>query len=120
RMALGHGWFVNVADGPARPPAEQPWDVLHRWGRRLQDTDVVAGALAHRGSTRAPPVVPKLGLGRVLVALGDAAWQDAGVAAEAPLPREVWLPDVQILVAREREGDTDGLALCAKGGHNDE
>src|SRR5699024_45967 len=26
RMELGGGWFVNVADGPARPPHAQPWD----------------------------------------------------------------------------------------------
>src|SRR6185312_7529634 len=33
RMALGNGWYVNVGDGPARPAPDQPWDVLHRWGR---------------------------------------------------------------------------------------
>src|SRR5699024_11277230 len=35
RMELGAGWFVNVADGPARPMAEQYWDVLLLWSRTL-------------------------------------------------------------------------------------
>lgn len=121
RMDLGRGWFVNVSDGPARPPAEQPWDVLHRWGRTLGATDVVAQSLVHRRPSSVPPVTPTLGLGRVLVALADRSWREA-VENEvcAPLPSRVWLPDVQVMVAREREGDPSGLAVAAKGGHNDE
>lgn len=121
RMELGDGWFVNVADGPARPPDEQPWDVLHRWGRRLGAEDVLAQALAHRGTGPAPLIRPALGLGRVLTALGDAEWLGAdGAGVRPPLPVRTWLPEVQVLVARERAGDPSGLALAVKGGHNDE
>lgn len=143
RMELGEGWFVNVADGPARP-GPHPWDVMHRWGLRLGDTEVVVGALAHRGEGAAPPLAPESGLGRMLIALGDEAWcagrhlvadgdtgegtgggDDARAAAAAaapapPLPAESWLPEVQLLVARERAGRPDGLALAVKGGHNAE
>ncbi|MGP9604160.1 heparinase II/III domain-containing protein [Brachybacterium sp. AOP42-C2-15] len=121
-MDLGGGWFVNVADGPARPPADElPWDVLHRWGRHLGADDVVAQALAHRGDRPIPRVQPQLGLGRVLTALGDKHWAAADSAgARPPYPARTWLPEVQLLVAREREGDPSGLALAAKGGHNDE
>jgi hypothetical protein len=121
RMELGGGWFVNVADGPARPPAAQPWDVLHRWGRRLGAEDVVTQALAHRGTGAAPPVLPELGLGRVLTALGDPLWVGTvGDGARPPLPARSWLPAVQLLVTRERGGDSRGLALAVKGGHNAE
>lgn len=120
-MEFGDGWFVNVADGPARPPAEQPWDVLHRWGRRVGAEDVRAQALAHRGTGPEPLVRPELGLGRVLTALGDAAWSEAdGGGARPPYAAETWLPEIQLVVAREREGDPTGLALAAKGGHNNE
>ncbi|MGP9746602.1 heparinase II/III domain-containing protein [Brachybacterium sp. AOP29-B2-41] len=121
-MDLGGGWFVNVADGPARPPADElPWDVLHRWGRHLGADDVVAQALAHRGHSPLPRVQPELGLGRVLTALGDEHWATADSAGvRPPYPARIWLPEVQLLVAREREGDPSGLALAAKGGHNDE
>jgi hypothetical protein len=121
RMELGDGWFVNVADGPARPGPAQPWDVLHRWGRHLGADDVVQQALAHRGAGQVPPIQPELGLGRVLTALADQEWGSAdGVGVRPPLPETTWLPDVQLLVARERAADTAGLALAVKGGHNDE
>ncbi|MGN7210567.1 heparinase II/III domain-containing protein [Brachybacterium paraconglomeratum] len=121
RMELGDGWFVNVADGPARPPSEQPWDVLHRWAHALGAGDVAAQALAHRGSGARALVRPQTGLGRVLVACGDATWRAAdGHGAQPVLPAETWLQDVQLLVARERGGDPGGPALAVKGGHNDE
>src|SRR5206468_469426 len=59
RMHLGGDWYVNVGDGPARPSAEQPWHVLHRWGVRLGDEAVRAHAIAHG---RAAPL--RAGLGR--------------------------------------------------------
>jgi hypothetical protein len=37
-----------------------------------------------------------------------------------PLPRDVWLPDLQVMAARDRQGSSDGFYLAAKGGHNDE
>lgn len=120
RMDLGHGWFVNVADAPARPSVRQPWDVLHRWARHLGLEDVRAQALTHRGRGTAPPVLPELGLGRMLTALGDPAWRRTDQAARPPLPAETWLPRTQLLVARERDGDPSGMALAVKGGHNDE
>lgn len=121
RMELGGGWFVNVADGPARPPAEQPWDVLHRWARHLGAHDVAAQARAHRGSGAAGLVLPQLGLGRVLAACGDPSWTALDGERTYPvLPADTWLPEVQVLVARERGGDPRGLAVAAKGGHNAE
>lgn len=119
RMELGEGWYVNVADGPARPGAAQPWDAMHRWGRLLGDAEVVAGALAHRGTEDAPPLDVSAGLGRVLGALGDPEWI-ASRQEPAPMPASSWLPEVGLWVARERSGTSDGLALAAKGGHNDE
>ena len=37
-----------------------------------------------------------------------------------PAPLHCWLPATGVLTAREREGDTAGLYLAAKAGHNDE
>ncbi|MFB6720968.1 heparinase [Kribbella sp. NPDC056345] len=115
RMALGDGWYVNVGDGSARPNPDQPWDVLHRWGRRTGDREVMAQAAAHRDQSTAAVV----GLGRALVALVDDDWLQA-TAAPLPLPRSSWLPDVQLLVARQTDGSTEGWTLAVKGGHNDE
>lgn len=40
--------------------------------------------------------------------------------AEPALLRDVWLPDIQVMVARDRAGSTDGFFTAAKGGHNGE
>ncbi|MFC9689293.1 heparinase [Kribbella sp. NPDC056951] len=114
RMALGDGWYVNVGDGPARPNPDQPWDVLHRWGRRIGDREVMAQAAAHRDQAAAV-----VGLGRALVALVDDEWLQATVVP-LPLPRSSWLPEVQLLVTRQEGGSTAGWTLAVKGGHNDE
>jgi hypothetical protein len=115
RMALGDGWYVNVADGPARPSADQPWHVLHRWGARIGDPAVMAHAAAHKR----PLVNLEAGLGRALLGLFDQAWT-AAEPAEPPLPATTWLADVQVLVARQQAGTATGLTLAAKAGHNAE
>jgi len=49
----------------------------------------------------------------------DAAWIGA-VTDTSPLPRDVWLPSTQVLVARSVAGTAAGLTLAVKGGHNGE
>ncbi|GAA2050749.1 heparinase II/III domain-containing protein [Leifsonia soli] len=118
RMQLGDDWYVNVADGWARSRREEPWQLPFRWALRTGDHRVADWA---RGGRRpGSPVAPVTGgLPRLVRAVADREWRDA-VAAGAPLPRCVWLPSVQVLVRRERAGDSSGLALAAKGGTNDE
>jgi hypothetical protein len=118
RMHLGAGWYLNVADGQARPPATPPWHALHRAARAVHDGDAVRHAAAHR--VPGTPVADETaGLGRLLRALTDPDWVTAAPAT-SPLPRDVWLPSVQVLLARPRAGATAGLTLAVKGGHNDE
>ena len=135
RTHLGGPWYVNVGDAPARLPGDQSWHLLHRWGRLLGDPEVSAHAAA--GGRRADGLAahPRQGLGRTLAALADPEWAAACSPREAPgapdgaeptdgaapwLGRQVWLPGVQLLVAREDAGTSTGLTVAAKGGHNDE
>src|SRR5690606_10513971 len=37
-----------------------------------------------------------------------------------PLPRDVWFPDLQVMIARDKAGSADGFFVAAKGGHNQE
>jgi hypothetical protein len=115
RTRLGGEWYLNHADGPARPPDRQPWDVLHRAARRVGDRDAEAHAAAHR----LRPPDERNGLGRLLRALTDPEWQAAGPAM-SPLPRDVWFASTQVLLARPVAGSTAGLTLAVKGGHNGE
>jgi hypothetical protein len=118
RMHLGEGWFVNVADAQARPRAGQPWHALHRAAVRAGDSAARSFAAAHRREG-APAATEQEGLGRLLRGITDAAWLGAGAGAD-PLPAEVWLPSVQLLLARQEAGSSRGLTLVGKGGHNGE
>ncbi|MEV6845740.1 heparinase II/III family protein [Actinoplanes sp. NPDC051411] len=118
RMHLGGPWYLNHADGPARPSPHQPWAALHRAARQVSDRDALAHAAAHR-RPGSPVAHEEQGLGRLLRALTDPAWLDAA-PGRSPLPRDVWLPSTQVLLARRAPGRADGLTLAAKGGHNGE
>ncbi|WP_424464589.1 heparinase II/III domain-containing protein [Pseudoclavibacter helvolus] len=118
RMHLGNGWFVNAADGQAKPTADQPWHSLHRAAIRAGDTDAQRFAAAHRQPNR-PATTESEGLGRVLRGITDAAWLRARPSAP-PAPAATWLSSTHMLVARERDGTASGLTLAVKGGHNDE
>lgn len=137
RMQLGGPWFLNVADGSARPSDDLAWDALHRAARAVGNADAAAFAAGHRAhpdapgspnspnppnspvGTAPPPPGPERGLGRLLRALTDADWLAAGPGSD-PLPATTWLPSVQILLARRDAGSTSGLTLAIKGGHNAE
>ncbi|MEU1971569.1 heparinase II/III family protein [Microbacterium sp. NPDC019599] len=118
RMHLGGDWYLNLADGQARPPRDQPWHALHRAARRVGDEAARRHAVAHR-SPGEPLATEREGLGRFLRALTDEDWRTA-VPGSSPLPRDTWLPSTQVLVARAAGGTAAGLALAAKGGHNGE
>ena len=118
RMHFGGPWYVNVADGQARPSADQPWHALHRAARRAGDEAAAAHAASHRANGE-PAASENAGLGRLLRGMTDAGWLTAG-DERPPLPRDTWLPSVQLIVARQRAGHADGLSIAAKGGHNGE
>ena len=106
---------VNFADGPIRPPGTAP-HLLYRFAARTGDSQVQQHARAMRRGARRPALVtgPNGSLGRVLAAITDDEWA-AAPPAPFPAPLQSWLPDTGVLTAREREGDTAGLFLAAKG-----
>ncbi|MFW0773924.1 heparinase II/III domain-containing protein [Paenarthrobacter nitroguajacolicus] len=125
RMHLGHGWFLNVADGPARAHEGLPWDMLHRWAVRLGDSDAVELAATFAAIEPVPNAAA--GLGRVLTQLTSRTQLGSRSGRSEPSKRPdlrpswgTYLPSVQIMVARQSPGSTDGLTLAAKGGHNGE
>lgn len=108
-------WFVNFADAPARPGTESI--ILHLYGRAIGDAEMAAfGAWLFQ--CRAHPQVTG-SIGRVLPRL----WLDAELndpTARPPLNRDAWLSELQVMVARDHAGRSDGFFLAAKGGHNEE
>jgi hypothetical protein len=118
RMDLGNGWRVSFADCQPHPDVRAPWQLMYAWGRHSRLDDVVGHALAQRDPAR-PDVTTGQGLGRVLATLVDDVWSHAEPGPTC-LPRTAWLPDAQVLTARQNDSTTAGLTLAAKGGHNDE
>jgi hypothetical protein len=109
---------VNFADGPIRPPGTVP-HLLYRFAARTGDPQVQQHARAMQPEPASLVTGPNGSVGRVLAAITDDEWA-ALPPARFPAPLHSWLPDTGVLTAREREGDTAGLFLAAKAGHNDE
>ena len=108
RVHLGGDWYLNHADGPARPPARQPWDALHRAARRVGDragrrrTPPRTGAPARRSAHE------EQGLGRLLRALTDPTGSPRRPAARrSPATSGSRPPQVLLARARRAAGRAD-------------
>ena len=125
RVQIAGRWFVNFADADALvvPTAL----ATLRYGQRIADEKLMAlGAwAAEEEDARCARASVQLrrkrlpDLNRILRTLFSLGDLDS-VAPLPPLPRESWLCGIQVLVARDREGSTEGLFVAAKGGHNAE
>lgn len=117
RMHIGQKWFLNVADGPAVAERNLPWSMVRKWALRLGDLE----AATHAEAMTATAPDAAFGLGRTLHALLELDVERADTAPTAPpLAAFTYLPSVQIMVARQTPGTTEGLLVTAKGGHNGE
>lgn len=117
-------WLVNFADAGARGALRAA--VIFRYGERVHAPELCDLALLSLRQYHADgPITPlwsNFGTGMFLHdSLRTWCWVPATLPP-ANLPRErcVWLPDVQVLVARESTVDDRGLVLAAKAGHNGE
>jgi len=116
RCHISGDYYINFADGAAR--LHIPADLVYRFGRRLQDPHLAAlGAAAHRASSRSPQLADPLP--RRLPAIFNYRELTAA-EGDPPYLRDVWLPGIQVMAAREQAGSSRGLYLAAKGGHNGE
>lgn len=133
-MHLGGDWYVNVADGAARPLATWPWNVVHAWARRLGDVDAARHAASYRGlpgglfDERAslPRAVrmladPSVDTGHQVSTDPPEHTGWTGTPAPAsPLVGRAVFPSTGVAVARTTPGSTRGLAVSVKAGHNGE
>lgn len=123
RAHIDGQYYVNFADAPARLVPDPL--LVFRYGKAIGDPHMMnfGGWLAaekkilEEGVSREGDVAPSLG--RVLPALFHLD-ELAAVQPVPPLVRDVWLPDIQVMVARDLQGSSQGFYLAAKGGHNAE
>jgi len=118
RVYIAGDSYVPMGDASARVSPEP--ELVFRYGRAVGD-EALAGfgtLLASRRGPYGPADVPRYGsFARVLPALLQAK-DLVAVRPVEPLDGEVWLPDLQLMAARQRPGSSQGLYVAAWGGHN--
>jgi hypothetical protein len=113
RVNIADDWYVNFADASARVAISG--DLVYRYGARIGDSNMQL-----LGAEAAKRHGPKGGsLGRQLPALFNLK-EISNAAARQPLVRDAWLPGIQVMTARLKEGSREGLYVAAQGGHNAE
>jgi hypothetical protein len=116
-------WFVNFAD--ADPQTTPSPGKVYRFGERIGDKAMENLALLAMREWQADgPVNPPIRIGRSRFVSGplmELFWIPPDAKpGEYKKEEQVWLPDLQVLFARETTAPDKGLFLGAKGGHNAE
>ena len=114
RAHIAGEWYTNFSDAPARVFTNG--DLVYRFGKRLND-DAMKKHGAFAAFLREEHALPGDSIGRQLPALFDLAELRGAPRAQA-LPRDVWMPGIGVMAARQHEGSTQGLYLAAEAGNN--
>jgi len=115
RAQISDTYFLNFADADPQPGMAAT--MIYRYGKAINDPDMMRFGAYYRKPENG--VIGKFHYFRHFYAL---FMQDEFSKAERglPLPKNVWLPDLQVFAARDQVGTTNGFYVAAKGGHNDE
>ncbi|NLC47252.1 MAG: heparinase, partial [Firmicutes bacterium] len=113
RVHIAGNYFLNFAD--TKPQLSINSALVWAYGERTGDADLKALAASSR---RANFDNQSHSLLRYLRYLFTYSEFDTGL--EPPYLGDVWLPDLEVMAAREQPGSSKGLYLAAKGGHNEE
>ncbi|MBD3243539.1 MAG: hypothetical protein GF331_23315 [Chitinivibrionales bacterium] len=117
-------WFAMFADTTTRVPLRR--GMTYRLGERTHDPELMNLALlaaydwdpAH---TRPSGFASQSGPLKLGTVLQELFWLPPEQRPERPrYPLSSWLPDSQVLVARQSAEPANGFVLAAKGGHNAE
>jgi hypothetical protein len=115
RCHIADKYFINFADGGAKINIAK--DMIYRYGKRIQDLNMISLAIG-------VPSNADFRTGALRRALPEIfnykEFLNANAKMEPPYARDVWMDGIQVMVAREKGGSTEGLYLAAKGGHNAE
>ncbi|HTL07536.1 MAG TPA: heparinase II/III family protein [Chitinophagaceae bacterium] len=115
RAQIGKEYFLDFADADPQPGMAA--SMIWRFGKDINDEDMMKFGAFYR-----KPETGKIGVHQYFRNLFELFIQDEYQHAPQglPLPSDVWLPGIQVMIARDKQGSTDGFFVAAKGGHNDE
>ena len=114
RAQINEEYFLNFAD--ADPRAGVTAGIAYLIGKDIGDKDMMEFGAYYRR-----PVSGVRTTGYYMnfysLFLQDEVMRSP---QRLPLPKDVWLSDLQVMTARDKGGSTDGFYVAAKGGHNAE
>lgn len=115
KAQISEKYFLNFADAAPQPGVDA--EMVYRYGKDINDPDMMKfGAYYHRNE---PGQLARFHFFRNFFSLFMQN-EFAKAAKGLPLPADVWLPDLQVMAARDFQGTTKGFYAAAKGGNNDE
>jgi hypothetical protein len=114
RFQISDPYFINFSD--AGPKLGLRASIVYRYGKDIQDQNMMALGAYYR---RNPLLGARTHLSRSFFEL---FLQDElqHVPQRLPLPENVWMPELQVAIARDTGGSPNGFFFAAKGGSNDE
>lgn len=118
RAHLGNNWFANFADAPARTRANRL--LTWRYAERI-NSDHLRALVQYQHTTSSGEYTSLFGtskLGDMIREMFELPEKFSG--SPLKLEKEIWLPDLQLMVSRDREDSVEGLTCAAKAGHNSE
>ena len=116
RAQISENYFLNFADANPNPGVSAT--MVYRFGTDIHDKNMMDFGAWYRR----PEASGRVGSSTYFRNLFALFMQDELQKADQrlPLPKDVWMSDVQIMATRDSEGTSNGFYLAAKGGHNDE
>ena len=114
KAQISSEYYLNFAD--ADPKVNIDVGLAYRFGRDIGDQDMIKYAATYR-KPRTPLVSTHFFLNFFALFSHDELQK---APQGLPLPGDVWFPDLQVMIARDKDGSADGFYVAAKGGHNAE
>jgi hypothetical protein len=115
RVQISENYFLNFAD--AGPRIGIAAAMVYRYGKDIKDQTMMDFGAYYRRADRRP--ISRTHFFRNFFELFmQEEFQNA--PQRLPFLKDVWLPDLQVMASRDKEGSSSGFYLAAKGGNNDE
>ena len=121
RVHIDNTYYINFADASATVAPEA--NLIYRYGQAINDRDMMAfGAWAAQSSPNGGaegwgrPIESPMRWLRTIFSAAEIAQAESST----PQPRDVWLPVIEVMAARDHDHEGTGFFVAAKGGHNNE
>jgi len=119
RVHIADDYFVNIGDCDGRFDIYR--DLVFRYGKRINDTDMQSLAVYNSNEEElAGTNKAARSLGRMLYSIFNASELMSAKKSSPPFLGDVWLgdQDMQMMVARDKDGSLQGLYVACWAGHN--